>query len=83
MCPRAAVLIGRRWYRDIPVDSTDPLLNDRVARLIGETVEVCEAIDGGEGRVRVGDGAWTAMVPTCAGGRADARGRRRPGRAQG
>lgn len=59
----AAVLIGKRWYRDFPVDSTDPLLNDRVARLIGETVTVVQAIDGGSGRVRVGDGEWTAYGP--------------------
>jgi membrane protein implicated in regulation of membrane protease activity len=56
-----AVLIGRRWYRDFPVPSADPLLNDRVARLIGETVTVCEAIEGGRGRVRVGDGEWPAQ----------------------
>ena len=34
----AAVTAGRRWYRDNPVPSDDPLLNDRVARLIGETL---------------------------------------------
>ncbi|MHA6723080.1 NfeD family protein [Sphingomonas sp. RS2018] len=55
-----AVWIGRRWYRDHPVASEDPLLNDRVARLLGETVTVTQAIDGGVGRVRVGDGEWMA-----------------------
>jgi membrane protein implicated in regulation of membrane protease activity len=59
----AAVLIGKRWYRDFPVESTDPLLNDRVARLVGETVTVVQAIDGGTGRVRVGDGEWTVYGP--------------------
>jgi hypothetical protein len=58
-----AVLIGKRWYREFPVDSTDPLLNDRVARLVGETVTVVQAIEGGTGRVRVGDGEWTAYGP--------------------
>ncbi|MFA5988538.1 MAG: NfeD family protein [Sphingomonas sp.] len=55
-----AVAIGQRWYRAYPIDSADPLLNDRGARLIGEIVTVTEAITDGEGRVRVGDGEWNA-----------------------
>lgn len=58
-----AVLIGRRWYRDYPVETSDPLLNDRLARLIGTTVTVVEPIAGGRGRVRVGDGEWPATGP--------------------
>ena len=54
------VLIGRRWYSDYPVETRDPLLNDRAARMIGETVVVAEAIVAGRGRVRVGDGEWPA-----------------------
>jgi membrane protein implicated in regulation of membrane protease activity len=50
------------------VPTEDPLLNDRVARLIGTTAEVCDAISGGEGRVKVGDGAWKARGPdACTG----------------
>ena len=56
----AAVWGGRRWYNDNPVASSDPMLNDRTARLIGQTVTVVEAIEGGEGRVKVGDSVWTA-----------------------
>jgi membrane protein implicated in regulation of membrane protease activity len=63
-----AVRIGRRWYHRSPPTSTDPLLNDRAARLIGKTVEVCDAIVAGEGRVRVGDGAWTAQGPDTTAG---------------
>ncbi|WP_019053044.1 NfeD family protein [Sphingobium xenophagum] len=59
----AAVWAGRRWYADHPVASTDPLLNDRTARLIGQTVTVVEPIVGGEGRVKVGDSVWTALGP--------------------
>lgn len=51
---------GRRWYIAHPVPSSDPLLNDRVARLVGESVVVVEAIQGGRGRVRVGDTVWEA-----------------------
>jgi membrane protein implicated in regulation of membrane protease activity len=61
-----AVAIGRRWYRGSDRTSSDPLLNDRAARLIGKRVEVCEAIVDGEGRVKVGDGAWNAVGPDAA-----------------
>ena len=56
----AAVYAGRRWLRDNPIVSSDPLLNDRAARLIGQLVLVVEPIEGGSGRVRVGDGVWSA-----------------------
>ena len=59
----AAVAIGRRWYVKNPVASSDPLLNDRVARLIGQIVTVVEPIEAGKGRVRVGDGEWLAHGP--------------------
>lgn len=55
-----AVAIGRRWYTQFPVATSDAMLNDRSARLVGETVVVVEAINSGRGRVRVGDGEWIA-----------------------
>lgn len=55
-----AVAIGRRWYTQFPVATSDAMLNDRSARLVGEIVTVVAALDGGEGRVRVGDGEWRA-----------------------
>lgn len=63
-----AVWGGRRWYADHPVASTDPLLNDRTARLIGQIVTVVEPISGGEGRVKVGDSVWTARGADAAAG---------------
>lgn len=58
-----SVLVGRTVYQRTPQTSTDPHLNDRAARLIGRTVTVANAIEGGEGRVKVGDGIWTARGP--------------------
>jgi inner membrane protein len=55
-----AVLFGRRFYANRAVDSTDPLLNDRVGRLVGKTVTVVAAVDEHAGRVRVGDSEWSA-----------------------
>lgn len=59
----AAVYVGRRWYANHPVESSDPFLNDRAARLIGETVVVVGAIENGVGRVKVGDSVWNARGP--------------------
>jgi inner membrane protein len=57
------VLIGRRWYVDYPVETSDPLLNDRAARMAGEIVTVSVPIVAGSGRVRVGDSEWPASGP--------------------
>lgn len=59
----AAVYAGRRWFVLNPIETSDPKLNDRVARLIGEIVVVEDAIVSGSGRVRVGDGEWNATGP--------------------
>ena len=56
-------MVGRRWYRRNPVYSEDPLLNDRAARLIGETVVVVSPIENGRGRVSVRDTVWSAIGP--------------------
>ncbi len=58
-----AVYAARRWLKDNPIESSDPNLNNRGARLIGELVTVVEAIDGGSGRVKVGDSVWGAHGP--------------------
>jgi membrane protein implicated in regulation of membrane protease activity len=55
-----AVMIGRKVYANQAVDSTDPLLNDRAARLVGRSVTVIAAVDEHSGRVRVGDSEWSA-----------------------
>jgi inner membrane protein len=55
-----AVYAARRWFKNNPIESDDPKLNDRGARLTGEIVTVVEAIEDGRGRVKVGDGVWLA-----------------------
>lgn len=51
---------GRRAYASQYDPSADPLLNDRVGRLLGRVVVVVEAVDAKGGRVRVGDSEWSA-----------------------
>ncbi len=62
-----SVSAGRLWYLARPVTS-DPLLNDRAARLIGRHVTVAEAIVSGEGRVKVDDSSWPARGPDAPAG---------------
>ena len=57
---------ARRFLRDKPIESADPLMNRRGARLVGETATVVEAIEHGSGRVRLGDSEWIARGPNAA-----------------
>lgn len=59
----ASVFAGRIYYARNPVPNEDPNLNERTSRLIGQTVVVEDAIEHGNGRVRVGDGVWNARGP--------------------
>ncbi len=56
----AAVLSARRWFAANAIESDDPQLNNRLARLTGEVVIVVDAISGGRGRVKIGDSVWSA-----------------------
>jgi membrane protein implicated in regulation of membrane protease activity len=58
-----AITLGRNWYRRLRQVTVESGLNDRTGKLIGKTVEVCDALVAGQGHVRVGDGAWTARGP--------------------
>ncbi len=55
-----ALLVGRRVYANSPEASSNPMLNDRSAQLIGKRVTAISAIDEHSGRVQVGDGQWSA-----------------------
>lgn len=57
------VFAGRRYLSANPVESADPKMNDRGARLLGEVVVVTHAIDGGTGKVRIGDSEWLVKGP--------------------
>ena len=59
----AAIFAGRQWLRLHPIATSDPMLNDRAARLVGRVVTATEPITEGGGRVKVGDGIWNASGP--------------------
>jgi membrane protein implicated in regulation of membrane protease activity len=55
-----AVFTGRRYLRDNPIVAADPMMNRRADRVVGEIVVVTQAIDGGAGKVKLGDSEWLA-----------------------
>ncbi len=55
-----AVLAGRRFYANRGSEGAGAPLNDPARRLVGKVVTVVAAVDEHEGRVRVGDGEWSA-----------------------
>lgn len=55
-----AVFTGKRLLKQHPIVAADPKMNQRGERLVGETVVVTQAIEGGTGRVRLGDSEWLA-----------------------
>jgi membrane protein implicated in regulation of membrane protease activity len=57
---------ARRFLRDSPIASADPLMNRRVARMVGQTAVVVQAIEHGSGRVHFGDSEWIASGPDLA-----------------
>lgn len=59
---------AKRFLRDKPIESSDPLMNRRGARMVGETALVVQAIEHGSGRVKIGDSEWIARGPNVAAG---------------
>jgi membrane protein implicated in regulation of membrane protease activity len=61
---------GRRAYASRYDYTTDPLLNNRAGRLLGTVVTVVQPVDANGGRVKVGDGEWSARgAPAAVGER--------------
>ena len=60
-------MIGRRFYANHPT-SSDARLNDPALRLVGKVVTVVSDVDEHQGRVRLGDGEWSARGGPAAAG---------------
>lgn len=63
-----ALYTTRRWLKANPITSTDPLLNQRGGRLVGEVLTLTHGIENGRGRAKVGDGEWPVRGPDAAEG---------------
>lgn len=63
------VIIDFAWAHPGVSESDQPDLNRRGAQLTGRLAVVDEAIDGGRGKVRIGDTVWSADGPDTPAGR--------------
>ena len=63
-----AAFSAKRFLGEKPIESSDPLMNRRGARMVGETALVVTAIEHGSGRVKVGDSEWIARGSETAAG---------------
>jgi inner membrane protein len=57
------VLIDFVWAKHVFATSDEPSLNSRGAELVGRTLLVAQAIEGGRGKVHAGDTLWLAEGP--------------------
>lgn len=65
-----AVMIGKRWYAEPDHADQSIRLNNPSERMVGKSVTVVDPVDEHGGRVRVGDGEWSARGgPAAAGAR--------------
>lgn len=55
--------VGRSWLKRTEAESDEPLLNDRVAQLVGQTATLEKPITNGVGHVRLGDTLWRISGP--------------------
>ena len=53
----------RTWFRGRERVSDQPMLNRRVAQLVGRTVPLEHAIVNGRGRVQIADALWDVVGP--------------------
>jgi len=59
----ADALIDLIWAHPAVTTSDEPDLNQRAAQLVGRTLVLADAIEGGRGRVQVGDTLWQVEGP--------------------
>ena len=58
-----SIQVYRKWFRHNEPVPDQPLLNQRVAQMIGRTYPLHEAIVNGFGKIRVNDALWTTRGP--------------------
>jgi membrane protein implicated in regulation of membrane protease activity len=59
----ASVLLANRYLRQHPLESERPLLNERAARLIGQSFDLIDPIVNGRGSIHSGDTIWRVEGP--------------------
>jgi membrane protein implicated in regulation of membrane protease activity len=65
-----SIQVYRTWFRGRGTRSDQPLLNRRVAQLVGRVVPLERAIVNGRGRVQIADALWDVEGPELPAGAA-------------
>ena len=53
-----------KYYKPSEVQSEDPILNNRMERLVGTKTELIQPVKGGTGKVQIADALWTVACET-------------------
>ena len=64
----ASILIGRTYFRRNPIESEQPIINERGQQLIGKTAVVENPIVNGKGRIHLGETTWSVSGPDAEAG---------------
>jgi len=64
----AVVLVVHRYLRKHPLESEQPLLNQRAAQLIGQSFDLVDPIVNGRGSIHSGDTIWRVEGPALPNG---------------
>lgn len=60
-----SVIAWKRYMVNHPIESDHPHLNQRGAEYIGRTFTLLEAIENGQGKIKVGDSRWRVEGEDC------------------
>ncbi len=60
-----SILIWRHYFSLHPQPTDHPLLNKRGAQYVGRTFTLVEAIDNGQGKIKVDDSIWKVQGEDC------------------
>lgn len=61
----ASVILWKRYMNKHPIVTDHPHLNQRGAQYIGRTFTLIEAIENGQGRIKVDDSRWRVEGDDC------------------
>lgn len=63
-----SIFVARRWVKSTPIETDQPLLNQRGAQYVGRRFTLSEPIVNGHGKIKVDDSIWKVHGPDCAQG---------------
>ena len=63
-----SIFVGRKLLKHTPIESEQPLLNQRGAQYVGRTFHLEEPIVNRDGKIRVDDSTWRVSGDDCPAG---------------